>query len=202
MQVIMMLMLVMVMVVIKGCCLQTPTTLRRPCNRQRHPEPRVEREGVTPLGDDDRAPAAKRRRGSAIDQWREAHPSVPMPIQMPIATGWANQLTCSLAQLLRSTRGCSSTKVFGGQRSVKGGIVTGATNGGWLLGWASRQDEDEDEDERTAARRETRVPSFYLVIPDFRPGSNPPPPSLHLEHLRKGRGSSLLLSIGEAAVVV
>lgn len=74
--------------------------------------------------------------------------------------------------------------------------------------WASRQDEDEDEDERTAARRETRVPSFYpyLVIPDFRPGSrqpdNPPPPSLHLEHLRKGRGSSLLLSIGEAAVVV
>lgn len=47
----------------------------------------------------------------------EAHP--PMPNAN--GTGWANQLTCSLAQLSRSTRGCASTKVKG-QRSVKGGM--------------------------------------------------------------------------------
>lgn len=51
----------------------------------------------------------------------EAHPSVPMPMQMPIWTGWADQLTCSLAQLSRSTR-CSSSTEIGGQRSVKGGM--------------------------------------------------------------------------------
>lgn len=75
----------------------------------------------SPLGDEHRAPSTKNQAPAWI-----AHSAVERPTrqcQIPNAngTGWANQLTCSLAQLPRSTRGCASTKVKG-QRSVKGGM--------------------------------------------------------------------------------
>lgn len=61
------------------------------------------------------APSSKRRRGSAIHQWRG-----PPVNANANGTGWANQLTCSLVQLSRSTRGCASTEVGGQRPEVKG----------------------------------------------------------------------------------
>lgn len=80
------------------------------------------------------APSSKRRRGSAIHQWRG-----PPVNANANGTGWANQLTCSLVQLSRSTRGCASTEA-GGQRSK-----VGQRRNGTLGEESSRHDRDEDE---------------------------------------------------------
>lgn len=92
----------------------------------------------------------------------EAHPSVPMPMQMPIRTGWANQLTWSLAQLSRSTRGCSSHK---GQRPKVGQRRNGNT--GRTVEGRTRA--------RTCGRRQCGRRGFRHLMPDLLT-----PPSLHL----------------------
>lgn len=75
----------------------------------------------------------KRRRGSSIHRWRD--PPVDANAN---GTGWANQLTSSLAQLSRSTRGCASTKV---KRSKVGQRRNGR------LDEHANQDQDQDEDQ-------------------------------------------------------